>query len=51
MEVTRCDARWMEQQMRRRRWVTAEDADKLLKQSHLRELLGEAVARLDNPQD
>ena len=51
MEVTRCDARWMEQQMRQRLWVSAEDASKLLKQSPMRELLGEAVARLDNLQD
>lgn len=48
MKVTRCDARWMEQQMRQRLWVSAEDASKLLTQEPLRELLGEALARLSS---
>jgi 8-oxo-dGTP pyrophosphatase MutT (NUDIX family) len=46
MEVQRCDTRWMEQQMRQRRWVVADEARLLLKSPHLCELLDEAVERL-----
>ena len=47
MEVTQCDAHWVEQQMRRRRWVSAEQAFQLLKQPQLRDLLSRAVEQLD----
>jgi len=48
MEVKRCDTVWMEQQMRQRRWVTAEEARVLLKHRHLCELLDESVGRLED---
>jgi 8-oxo-dGTP pyrophosphatase MutT (NUDIX family) len=47
MEVTQCDAHWMEQQMRRRRWVSTQDAFQLLEQPELHDLLHQAIARLD----
>jgi 8-oxo-dGTP pyrophosphatase MutT (NUDIX family) len=46
MEVTRCDVCWLEQQTRKRCWVSAHKASELLQQDHLRDLLNEAVERL-----
>jgi 8-oxo-dGTP pyrophosphatase MutT (NUDIX family) len=48
MEVSQCDAHWMEQQMRRRRWVSAQQAFQLLKQPQLRNLLSRAIEQLDH---
>jgi len=46
MDVKRCDTKWMEQQMRQRRWVRAGEARQLLKHPHLCQLLDEAIERL-----
>lgn len=48
MEVTQCDPQWSEQHLRQRRWVSAEEARRMLKQTHLRELLKTATERLKN---
>ncbi len=46
MEVTECDQQWSEQHLRQRRWVSEEEARRMLKHAHLRELLQSAVERL-----
>jgi phosphohistidine phosphatase len=46
MEVTQCDENWYESDVRRRRWVNAEEAWELLSRRELRELLTAAVGRL-----
>ena len=47
MEVTECDQQWSEQHLRQRRWVSEEEAQRMLKQAHLHELLKSAAERLD----
>ncbi len=47
MEVTQCDQQWSEQHLRQRRWVSEEEAQRMLKQTHLHELLKSAAKRLD----
>ena len=51
MEVTQCDEHWFEDDMRQRRWVTAEQAGRLLSRPALRELLDVAVGRLGSDAD
>lgn len=46
MEVTRCDRRWFEDDLRQRRWATPEEARRMLDPPELCELLDTAVQRL-----
>ncbi len=48
MEVTRCDEQWSEEDMRERRWETADEAHRLLSRATLGELLDVAVGRLND---
>lgn len=46
MRVKKCDRKWQEQHMRRRCWVTADEARKLLKRPHLQEFVDAAANRM-----
>ena len=46
MEVIRCDDDWMESGLRERRWVSREEAHRLLERECLRTCLEIAIARL-----
>jgi len=48
MEVTDCEEVWQEAHFRERRWVTQDEARRLLCQPQLRKCLDAAVARLGN---
>ena len=46
MRVTREYDDWPERELRRRRWASRRDAQRLVKRKELRALIGEAIARL-----
>jgi 8-oxo-dGTP pyrophosphatase MutT (NUDIX family) len=48
MQVTQCDANWQEEQIRQRRWTTAQKTAQLLTQKPLKGVFDEALRRLQS---
>jgi 8-oxo-dGTP pyrophosphatase MutT (NUDIX family) len=46
MKVTECEGRWLEADVRERRWVNPEQASELLSKSILRRFIDTAVRRI-----
>jgi hypothetical protein len=46
MKVTECEDRWLEADVRERRWVNPEQASELLSKSILRRFIDTAVRRI-----
>jgi len=51
MEVSRCDEKWDESEVRQRRWVTPDVARQLVPRPELRHVLEAALARLESQGD